>query len=116
MASEAYKDYALRMKEPVFLIRLSFRTPNPADSSALSKAAAVLAAAALERYLNDVLHEYCREIAATRWDDLSEGQKAYLLRGMSKFVALAARKVWKTAALDDRSNTRLLRAIREVHE
>jgi hypothetical protein len=49
-------------------------------SSLYAECAAVLACAALERYMNDVLEEYCTSFNETSWDDLSPGRQRYLLR------------------------------------
>jgi hypothetical protein len=80
MPSDALVDFRYRMQEPGDLLSQARLSMRPRDASMYTKCAIVLAAAALERYMNDVLEEACREIKESSWQDLSEGRQRYLLR------------------------------------
>ena len=79
MASEAYADSELRLSEAIALVRMALAAPDPVTASGCSKGAVVLAAAALERYMNDVLREAFRRLAVETYDELAEGYQSYLV-------------------------------------
>ena len=78
MRSLAYRDFLQRSSEARLLIRKAAAAMSPREASALSKGAVVLAAASLERYVNEVLGEKCRTISASSWPELTDGQRQYL--------------------------------------
>jgi hypothetical protein len=93
MLSAAYRDYASRMVEPRVLVRDALEAREATRAAALSKGAAVLAAAALERYINEVIVELCGKVAATEWKDLTEGQQRYMARQISRALYVPVRAV-----------------------
>lgn len=97
MPSTAYVDFVARMKEPSVLARNAMSTTDAVFAAALSKSAAVLAAAALERYVNEIIHEYCSKISATAWTGLTEGQKRYMSRQIARAVYAPARRIYRRA-------------------
>jgi hypothetical protein len=80
VASNAYSDYNVRKSKVDVMQSMAISSLDPALSSLYAECAAVLACAALERYMNDVLEEYCTSFNETSWDDLSPGRQRYLLR------------------------------------
>lgn len=100
MSSSALEDFDYRMREANRLIDTALGTLNPDEAATHAKCAVVLAAAALERYMNDVLAEACTQFAETDWESLSEGRERYLLRHMAlEMVSRAGVFVDKTAPL-----------------
>jgi len=86
MGSFAYGDYSQRMREAVLLIRNALESKSPIVASATTKGAAILAAAALERYMNDVVVEECRKLKVSQWSELTEGHKRYLTRQIARLL------------------------------
>ncbi len=80
MPSNAYSDYNVRKFKVDVMQAMALSSLDSTLSSLYAECAAVLACAALERYMNDVLEEYCTSFNETSWDDLSPGRQRYLLR------------------------------------
>jgi len=80
VSSNAFSDYAIRKAKVDYVQSNALTSLDPEHASLYAECAAVLACAALERYLNDVLEEYCAAFNETSWGDLSPGRQRYLLR------------------------------------
>lgn len=80
MASNALSDYNIRKFKIDAMQSMASASLDSNMSSLYAECAAVLACAALERYMNDVLEEYCASFSETTWSDLSPGRERYLLR------------------------------------
>jgi hypothetical protein len=93
MPSVAYSDYTQRLKEPFYLIRGAIAASESLSAGAMAKGASILSAAALERYMNDVIVEQCEAVKVDSWTELSEGQKRYFARAVARPLYVAARAV-----------------------
>ena len=93
MRSPAYRDFLIRAAEAKVLVNQAIASKSPETATALAKGAAILAAASLERYVNDFLAALCRTTAVENWADLSEGQKRYLAFQIAQRVRLVARRL-----------------------
>jgi len=80
VTSNSLADYKIRKSKADILQYNATNSRDSEQSSLFAECAAVLACAALERYMNDVLEEYCISFNETSIDDLSSGRKRYLLR------------------------------------
>jgi hypothetical protein len=80
MSSDAFEDFGVRMSEVRVLLNAAQECLVPTNASTYAKSAIVLACASVERYMNDVLEEMCRNFDEENWHDLSEGRQRYLLR------------------------------------
>lgn len=83
MTSDALKDFQVRKDEFDALLTVARDSRDPTAAAMYSKCAIVLACAALERYMDDVIKEVCRNFDEQTWTDLSEGRQRYLLRHMA---------------------------------
>lgn len=83
MRSPAYADYLIRLREAIELVRLGLKSENAVAASACAKGAAVLGAAALERYINDAIRQACQRLKTSKWEELAEGQQQYLTKQMA---------------------------------
>jgi hypothetical protein len=93
--SEAYGDYRTRLRQATRLLKHGKASADATLAVACSKGAVVLAAAALERFMNDVIAQACRRLNVPNWTQLSEGHKAY-------FVDQMARRLrWRVTAILD---------------
>src|ERR1700730_204204 len=115
MPSLAYGDYAQRMKEPILLIRRALSSATPTEAGAATKGAAVLCAAALERYMNDVVVEQCRRLGVSSWGQLTEGHQRYLARQMGKLLYVASRAVRLDRGADIGKREKLRSAVQECN-
>jgi len=113
MGSNAYADFATRVREPLLLVREAVDSGDAFRAAALAKAAAVLAAAALERYINDVVVEVCAKIQATRWDELTEGQQRYMALQLARTLYFPSRRVHRRGKTSEKYRTKLRDAIRQ---
>lgn len=113
MRSAAFGDYAVRMRECRFVIKRAVNSADPSEAVALAKGAAVLAAAALERYVNDVVVELCSRLNAQSWDELTEGQQRYLVRQMARRLYPSSRAIFRRADDSERRRRRLRTAVSE---
>lgn len=113
MGSLAYSDFQVRSREVTYLLRGALRADDPAKSATLSKAACVLSAAALERYVNDVLLENCRKLSVETWDELTPGHQRFLLGQMAEVAKLAGERLAEDPAPDSRPRKRFERIIDE---
>ncbi len=86
--SLAFMDYQQRFRSVATLLRAALRSQDPLFASASSKGAIVLAAAAAERFLNDVLRQACQRVRADRYDQLTDGQQAYLCAQVAHRIQL----------------------------
>lgn len=98
------------------MIRQALGAVNPLVASASSKGAAVLAAAALERYLNDVITEAAKRLAAARWEDLTEGQQQYLALQMAGALYVSSRPIYRKNDLVNRRRQRLRKAVNRCQQ
>jgi hypothetical protein len=80
MASDSLDDFRVRMSEVDFLLASATGSMDATSAATFAKCAVVLACAAVERYMNDVLEEACRGFNEKDWDDLSDGRRRYLMR------------------------------------
>ncbi len=109
--TEAYGDYCERLKEPFELLRVASATMDQRLASAASKGAVVLAAAALERYLNDAVSHICRGITVEEWEALAPGFQSYLAQQFARRLVRATDAVLETSPVSDKNIDRLRRAI-----
>src|SRR5262249_51783410 len=103
--------YNVRVKEVRFLVRLAAATSDIEQAVAHSKAAAVLAAAALERYVNDLVVEYCTKLKVDTWNELSEGQQQYMARQLATVLYRPARRIHRRNEVAGRQRNRLRQAV-----
>jgi hypothetical protein len=82
--SEAYGDYRTRLRQAIRLLRVGKETADAPLAAACAKGAVVLAAAALERFMNDVIAQACRRLQVDDWSKLSEGHKIYFVDQMAR--------------------------------
>lgn len=82
--SEAYGDYRTRLRQATRLLRHGKASSDATLAAACSKGAVVLAAAALERFMNDVIAEACRRLNVATWAELSEGHRTYFADQMAR--------------------------------
>lgn len=116
MPSEPYGDFTERLKEAVALLRVGLSTDEPTTASACSKGAVVLAAAALERYMNDIVHKLCSEIRTEEWDRLPVGQQRYLTKQIARRIHDSAEPILMRAELpEERAASSLRKAIVESY-
>ncbi|BAL22357.1 HEPN domain-containing protein [Azoarcus sp. KH32C] len=80
MPSNSLEDFRFRMEEVSSLLNSAQGSQDPRNASMYAKCAIVLACAALERYMNDVLEEFCSSFNEQSWQELSQGRQRYLLR------------------------------------
>lgn len=78
MSSDAYADFVFRFRRTALLVRLARSGSDPETATVSAQGAVVLAAAALERYINDVLREATERIKVDSWDQLATGHKNLL--------------------------------------
>lgn len=84
MRSPAYLDFVARLREAIILVRIARCSTNADVAAACSKSAAVLLAAALERYVNSVLEFRCQKIVEIRWDQIPVGVQKLLCIQISR--------------------------------
>jgi|GEM_PF-2651649 len=82
--SEAYGDYRTRLRQATRLLKHGKASSDATLSAACSKGAVVLAAAALERFMNDVIVQACRKLNVATWAELSEGHRSYFVDQMAR--------------------------------
>lgn len=80
MPSDALGDFLVRTEEVDSLLASARDSLNSQQASMYAKCSVVLACAALERFMNDVLEEACRNFGEESWSELSDGRQRYLLR------------------------------------
>ncbi len=85
-------------------------------SSLYAECSAVLACAALERYMNDVLEEFCTSFCETSWDDLSPGRQRYFLRHVALRMEKKSRSFSNAQQLTPSDCTDLIRLVKECSE
>jgi len=107
MSSNAYGDFATRLREPLLLIRDSLAAVDAVRATALSKGASVLAAAAVERYVNDVVIELCSKLAAATWEELTEGQQRYMARQLARSLYAPVRRIHRKGELTAKRRAKL---------
>ncbi len=90
MKSGAYRDYVIRLQEAIALLRIALNSTDVKHAGAAAKGATVLAAAALERFVNDALYQACKRISASKWEELAVGQQRYLAQQMARRALSAA--------------------------
>ena len=83
MPSNALGDFHIRIEEVNLLLDSGTKSRNSREASMYAKCAVVLACAALERYMNDILEESCGKFNEQTWCDLSQGRQRYLLRHLA---------------------------------
>ena len=85
--SGAYLDYVERYAEVSALLRVARSAKDARLASAAAKGAIVLAAAALERYVNDAIRQACARVKIARYELLSEAQQGYLCSQIARRLA-----------------------------
>lgn len=83
----AFLDYQQRLKGATRLLRSASSSSDPLLATAAAKGAIVLAAAAMERFMNDALRESCQLSKWTSFDQLSESHQAYLCTQIARRIA-----------------------------
>lgn len=111
MATEAYGDYRQRLREPLVLLRLALDTSDIVMAAGCAKGSVILAAAAMERYMNDAVHKMCSGTVVENWPALSDGHKRYLARQMARRLADTAVPI---AEGDDLPEERKLAALQRI--
>jgi len=90
MSSPAYTDYVNRLREAISVLRLGLVSSDAVTASGCAKSATVLAAAALERFINDAIRNACQQLNVATWDQLAEGQQSYIAAQMATRLKDAA--------------------------
>lgn len=120
MKSTAYADYAARLRELLRLLRLGLASSDPLEAAACAKGTTVLSAAALERYVNDVVRLLSKRLAVDKWDELPEGPRSYLIRKIASNLASTLDGVGSEGLVPDKTQKRireaLLRASKAVED
>lgn len=88
MSSNAFSDYNVRKVKVDKMQKMASTSLDSSESSLYAECAVVLACAALERYMNDILEEYCSSFNETSWSELSIGRQRYLLRHVASRMNL----------------------------
>ena len=70
-----------------------------------------MAAAALERYVNDVVLELCSKLTAATWDELTEGQQRYMARQLARSLYFKSRKIHRKNEVTEKTRTALRKAV-----
>lgn len=110
MGTEAYGDYRQRLREALALLRIALNPGELDVSAGCSKGSIVLAAAALERYLNDVIGHLCKAIVSNKWSDLPAGQRRYLVKQMARRLEAVVGPLLRTEDLPDEGKSQKLRS------
>lgn len=76
--SMAFLDYQQRFRALAPLLHVALDSNSPMLATAAAKGAIVLAAAAIERFMNDVLREACESVRVGDYAALSDGQQSFL--------------------------------------
>lgn len=79
MRSPAYHDFCIRLKEAIFVVRRALGSNSAPEAAAFSKSATVLIAAALERYVNEVLNHAYSRLHVSTWDELPDFAQRHLV-------------------------------------
>jgi hypothetical protein len=111
MRSPAYADFVVRLREAILLIRLAKGTLQSDVAAACSKSAAVLLAAALERYVNAALHHTCQQIRVTEWEKLSSGVQKFLCTQISRKLSSVIKEIDLSGDVTGKNERRLRQAI-----
>jgi hypothetical protein len=90
MSSAAYSDYVNRLREAISVLRLGLATSDPVTASGCAKSATVLAAAALERFINDAIRIACQQLNVATWDELAQGQQSHIAAQMATKLKIVA--------------------------
>lgn len=88
MVTAAFADYQQRFRGLTALLRAALEAEDPVLATASAKGAIVLAAAAVERFMNDALRQACQRMQVDRYDSLSESQQAYLSAQVARRIAM----------------------------
>ncbi|MBT9137171.1 MAG: hypothetical protein DDT34_02258 [Firmicutes bacterium] len=83
----AFLDYQERFRGATRLLRTASGSSDPMLATAAAKGAIVLAAAAMERFMNDALRESCQLSKSNSFDQLSESHQAYLCTQIARKIA-----------------------------
>lgn len=83
----AFLDYQERFRGATSLLRTASAATDPQLATAAAKGAIVLAAAAMERFMNDAVREACQLSKWTSFDQLSESHQAYLCTQIARRIA-----------------------------
>lgn len=116
MRSDAYKDFAERLRESIALVRAALGTSDARFAAALSKSAAVLIAANLERYVDAAVDQACRRIKVGSWDDLSPGYQRFLGHQIALRLARVVEPINEPRDASPKRLDSLLGGIRESAE
>lgn len=83
----AYLDYQERFRQASSLLSQARGTSDPVFAGAAAKGSIVLAAAALERFMNDAVRQACQRLKSNDYAALSDAQKSYLCVQIAKRIA-----------------------------
>jgi len=114
--SYALGDFEVRKSEFDSLLTLAAESLDPQSATMHSKCAIVLACAAFERYMNDVLEEACSNFDETSWKDLSPGRQRYLLRHMALAMSERAGSFTGKTQIDESDCDKLTKFVRACDE
>jgi hypothetical protein len=99
--TDAYGDYVVRLREAITVLEVGLASERPSLASATAKSAAVLATAALERFVNDTVVHTCARIMKASWTSLSLGHRRYLCRQMARRLEPIVRSIAGDEQLSD---------------
>lgn len=117
MRSPPYLDFCIRLREAVLLVRVAKRSNEPVMATACSKSAAVLVAAALERYVNDALDLACRSIDVEAWDELPTGVQSFLVAQIARRLREATKSIQSPVdAMKGPAGSRVRAAVRDASQ
>jgi hypothetical protein len=86
--SAAYLDYLERYRQAVALLLATRNSSDPVLAGAGAKGAIVLAAAALERFMNDAVRQACQRLTVLNYAELSPGQQSYLCAQIARRIGV----------------------------
>ncbi len=114
MRSPAYLDFAIRLREVILLVHLAKDSDEPEIAAACSKSAAVLLAAALERYVNAALEHMCQEIRVVEWGKLPIGVQRFFCTQISRRLRSATKEIDSAGDVTKKREKRLRQAVIEA--
>lgn len=85
--SDAYLDYQERFRQASSLLIEAKASSDPVFAGAAAKGSIVLAAAALERFMNDAVRQACQRLRSNDYAALSDAQQSYLCAQITKRIA-----------------------------
>lgn len=109
--TEAYGDYCERLRESLELLRVASGARDQRLASGSSKGAVVLAAAALERYMNDAVLHVCRTLSVDKWEELPSGTQSYLIQQFARRLEKMTTPVLESSPVAEKKAARLRKVV-----